>query len=408
MNLRTRLIKASLISAVIFAYLLAVASDWVMFRIMNLRGSYNFVDLYTVFTSAECFEKIGNLVYDMDPNRPLCFYPYGHHLLNVINFLGMQPKWIIWYGVVNFLLVLSILLWMSLGGRDFGIAKALFSFLIIFSPPIWLLLERGNIDGLMLCLVTAAAVLFLKEKNIAGIIIIGASVLVKFYTFPVLIFLFLIMKKKIEKFTIASLVLVITPEVLNDIVIRDLQEPGSIAFGASEITFIINAMLSNLGLSTFEINIKSGHIFGILTSFTVSYFIYSKRFKDVEVMKITNFQQWNILFNLYSLTFISCFFAGMNYDYRLIFCVTAVFCLLNLNPNLFHDKIFMVSSFTSIWFSCFSFGLSNRNFLTLQWLGALSLFIVVGYLLAQLFKSNLQHVAVLTYRKKGMVRFNRA
>ena len=399
MKLRTYLVKATLISAVLFSYLLAVASDWVMFRLMNLRGSYNFVDLYTVFTSAECFEKIGNLVYEMDPNRPLCFYPYGHHLLNVINFLGIPQKWILWYGVVNLVLVLSILLWMSLGTRDIGIPKALFSFLIIFSPPIWLLLERGNIDGLMLCFVTVAAVLFLKEKNIAGIIIISASVLVKFYTFPVLIVLFLVMKKKIEKIIIATLVLFITPEIFKDIVIRDLQEPGAIAFGASEITFIINALLSNLGLSTFEINIKYGHAVGILISFVASYVIYSKRFKNREIKKIENFKQWKIFFNLYSLTFISCFFAGMNYDYRLIFCVTSVFCLLNLNPSLLHDKIFMASSLISIWFTCFSFGLSDRNFLIIQWLGALSLFILVGYLFAQFSALNFRHVAAFPYIK---------
>jgi hypothetical protein len=290
---------------------------------------------------------------------------------------------------------------MSLGTRDIGIAKALFSFLMIFSPPIWLLLERGNIDGLMVCLVTVAAVLFLKEKNIAGIIIISASVLVKFYTFPVLIFLFLIMKKKFEKIILVFLVLVITPEILKDIVIRDLQEPGAIAFGAPQVTFILNALLSNLGLSTFDINVKYGHIFGILISFITSYFIYSKRFKNVEFIQMKNFQQWKISFNLFSLTFISCFFAGMNYDYRLVLCVTAVFCLLNLNPSLLHDKIFIVSSLISIWFTCFSFGLSDRNFLIIQWLGALSLFIVVGYLLAQLFTLNLRHVAALPYRKRS-------
>lgn len=371
-------------SSVILVYTILIVSDWYPFKLMSLRAIFPFVDLYTVLTAAKCFQDIGFEVYTNNAETPLCFFVYGHTLLDLVNFLHLSPQIILLLGYSNILLVLGILLWLSTGIVTNSNRMGWFISSIICSPPIWLLLERGNVDSLIFILLTLVAFLLKEKRELFGLLCINVTILFKFYTLPLLLLAPIFLRKSKSVLIAIVSMIVITPYIYQDIIIRDIQEPGSLAFGTPMVTFWINSVLKRITDTSTVININEGHAAGILFLMLIVYIVYKLKFKNVK--KTTDYANefHSYLFILLSISFLSCFLSGMNYDYRLILMIGSCIALLNFCEARRSDLVFIISMLVGSWLSCFSFGLPSYYFLMLQWVGGLSQFVIAGYFVCEL------------------------
>ena len=351
---------------------------------MSLRAIFPFVDLYTVLTAAKCFQDIGFEVYTNNAETPLCFFVYGHTLLDLVNFLHLSPQIILLLGYSNILLVLGILLWLSSGIVTNSNRMGWFVSSIICSPPIWLLLERGNVDSLIFILLILVAFLLKEKRELFGLLCINVTILFKFYTLPLLLLAPIFLRKSKSVLIAIISMIVITPYIYQDIIIRDIQEPGSLAFGTPMVTFWINSVLKRITDTSTVININEGHAAGILFLMLIVYIVYKLKFKNVK--KTTDYvnEFHSYLFILLSVSFLSCFLSGMNYDYRLIFMIGSCIALLNFCEARRSDLVFIISMLLGSWLTCFSFGLPSYYFLMLQWVGGLSQFVIAGYFVCEL------------------------
>lgn len=143
-------------------------------------------------------------------------------------------------------------------------------------------------------------------------------------------------------------------------VLRDLQKIPNISVAEKSASFgsqIWGNYFNKLGLS---MNTASSSILGmvILILCIVTLFILKTRFNTVaDVFKdFGSVQGFSILlFQSSFLILMSCYLAGMNYDYRLIFlCTTSVgFLLLDgslTRTRLSHNLVWILTIF-SLWFS---------------------------------------------------------
>lgn len=382
-NFRSKSLKYTS-SSVILVYTILIVSDWYPFKLMSLRAILPFVDLYTVLTAAKCFQDIGFQVYINNAETPLCFFVYGHTLLDLVNILHLSPQIILLLGYSNILLVLGILLWLSSGIVTKSNRMGWFVSSIICSPPIWLLLERGNVDSLIFILLILAA-FFLKEKReLFGLLFINVTILFKFYTLPLLLLAPIFLRKSKSVLIAIVSMIVIAPYIYQDIIIRDIQEPGSLAFGTPMVTFWINSVLKRITDTSTLVNINEGHAIGILLLILIVCIVYKLKYKNITKTTDPVDEFYSYLFILSSVSFLSCFLSGMNYDYRLILMVVSCIALLNFREARRSDLVFMAFMQLGSWLTCFSFGLPAQYFLMLQWVGGLSQFVIAGYFVCEL------------------------
>ena len=86
------------------------------------------------------------------------------------------------------------------------------------------------------------------------------------------------------------------------------------------------------------------------------------------------------------LIFVGCYFAGMNYDYRLVFlALGAIPILSELHGK--KRKVLLLLTLVSLWFSCFFFGIEGIVFVSIQAIGDLATSVLVAILVLGLLGS---------------------
>ena len=357
--------------------------DWPLLRQSRIRGIFNFEDFVTIFTSAACFREIGLQIYLPTTEGEFCFYPYGRAFIYFIDLFRIPavaaPALII-------LVALSILELLRRELKDVSKFQTIYILLSLLSPPVWLAIERGNAD-LMICLLVMFAALAMNYKRPGiALVIIFVATIVKFYTLPLLIIL--VVRQYNSKFRSMGILLCLASIVIiySDIKMQNLQQPGSFAFGAPIVTFMLNAVVSNLDLPFEPISVRTGHILGILLIIFLSLLLKRFKFFLVESQASINQNSSIFFFEFLSIVYISCFLLGMNYDYRLIFSVmSGIFFFLTFKVDI-NAKIFAFFWLVSLWLSVYSFGLSPAMHLMIQWLGNIFGFFVIACLIS--FHSN--------------------
>lgn len=154
--------------------------NWPLLKYWGVKGHINFADLNSVLGSADCFRTIGFAIYDY-PIGHECAYNYGSWLMRSISALGLKESHtdlIGWF----FIFGLSFLLAIVVGQVKTKPITLLLGFFVFLSPPVMLLLERGNFDILIIFLIFISAMLMKYKKINLGIVLVFASFLYKFYT----------------------------------------------------------------------------------------------------------------------------------------------------------------------------------------------------------------------------------
>jgi hypothetical protein len=232
-------------------------------------------------------------------------------------------------------------------------------FVYLASPAFWLLFERGNFDLLVFFLVFLAIMTIRTRIEILGIIFVGISALFKFYTLPLLLLIPFLTDKRFIK--ISSIVTFITllPFILwNITLVKTFPNPTFAAFGSPSFGLWVNFFSWRYNLDL-KMSDSIAHLSGLIIFIcltivlTRSGYLQKKldlRWSTVKLRKI------DLTYLFFSATYLICYLAGMNFDYRLIFLIASLIICSIANPTLFQNAFFQLIAHASIWFTFFFFG----------------------------------------------------
>ena len=290
--------------------------SWPLVKTSGWGGGSSFIDLRSVLHAAECSERIGWDIYD--PNKwGDCGYIYGSLLVRLIRWTHLSPALTVGVGWV------FIFLFSLLAGYIFSNLKKLtrlqvgLCVVIFVSPGAMLLLERGNFDILLILLLFAAAFFLQKKWSGIGISIIAFSALLKFYTIPLLfvVTLFLHQRRRIITSLLGSIVVTIL--VLRDLLGIKGEFPDNVMASFGNQIFA-----GYLNYTGFSIPRFYRELIGLLGILICTQLIW--RTGKIKLIKIVqHFQSKNsyavtdYIIGIFSCSYLICFFAGLNYDYRI-------------------------------------------------------------------------------------------
>ena len=309
--------------------------SWPLVKTSGWGGGSPFIDLRSVLHAANCSEKIGWDIYDPN-NWGDCGYIYGSLLIRFIRWAHLSPTLTLGIGWV------FIFLFSALSGYVFSNLKNLsrlqlgICVAIFVSPGAMLLLERGNFDILLILLLFVAAVCLQRKWNGIALTIIALSALFKFYTLPLLFALSVYFKSLPKIICSLSASFFVTFLVLIDLIRIKGEFPENVM--ASFGNQIFGGYLNYLGL---DLSRFLRELIGFLAIFLCSSIIWKMR-KNELVMIVERFQPKNLskltdyIIILFSFSYLICYFAGLNYDYRIPYLTIATLLLL---PILISCKI---------------------------------------------------------------------
>ena len=306
---------------------LVVASGW--------GGGIAFADLRSVLHAADCSETIGWDIYSPDKWGD-CTYIYGSLLIRILRWTNLNSEFTSIIGWV-FILFFSILCGFVLSTlQKLSRVQKIASVLILASPSSMLLLERGNIDIVLMFLLVTTAALLRKGRVSLGLVTIALSSLFKFYTLPLMFLLISRFKNRISIFVGFLFSGLVTLLILRDLNLIKGEFPSNVlgSFG-NQIPWLY---LDYVGVIVPRFY---GELIGLSLCFTAGFalwILYKKIFLKVAVSSLSHstsaFEL--VLQFLFFFTFLVCFFAGVNYDYRLPYLSVPALLLLNsyrdLNP----------------------------------------------------------------------------
>lgn len=356
-------------------------TTWIPLRYWRIWGGGNFVDSDQVLRWADCYTQIGNAIFES--NGVCSGYLYGSTLVRILNFLSLSPTntQALGYGFM-FFLAASIAYTASFF-NNFKANPILF--VIVISPPVLLLAERGNFDILMMLLVISASILFARDFQILALFPLALASLLKFYTLPLFV-LFLILNRGTKRKIITALVsAIVFTRILLDFEMIESKYPSEFSgqFGAS----IWARYLKQLGFrdSGFLINHISGFV--ILVLVAVLTIMVLKRLNTFNLTLCVGQENERVVFYTIFGTHVCCYLSGMNIDYRLIFLFLAsLFYLIRFSQQDDLDsRIILCLTVMSLWLSFPSPGLEPLGDLAIE-----VLTVILGVRFIQLIKQDLK------------------
>lgn len=355
-------------------FVLNEATDWLILRLWSFRGPVQFLDLNTVLTNVDCFEEFSWNVYNTEVGNPCVNYIYGSTLIRILYFLGLGSEQTVLIGYISTIILCLILSNLSL---NFFQASKLRSFVFVIavvSPPTLLLVERANFDWLIFSLVYLGCFLFATHRRRFGLIVVALSALIKFYSFPLLLFALFLTKSRKE--VIFGCVVAVLSLV---IILRDLTLLNTIYVAGWNATFGNNIWASyltmlDIKLSTFASSILGFSITAILV--IILHFIIPN--SQIHEYKFRSSSTTEYFASFSMIIFLACFFAGINFDYRLVFLIPALW-LVSENVGL---GLFKFYSFLHVVTFVFSYPV-----LKFQPIGDLSINLIVALMILIIFRN---------------------
>jgi len=364
-------------------------SQWWLLKVQNnLGGGPIYRDLESVLIAARCYERIGDSVYS---TVETCGYQYGIFLLQFIQFFNLDSINLVLLGGFFVLLVFLILL----GVAVFSVRttrQAVIAFLLVASPGPWLLFERGNIDILIIPLISLAAVFINSRLSIVAIILIAVTALMKFYTLPLLLVYILIEKRVFLRIVAAISIFVVTPIILYDIsrVSVEFPNPTFVAFGLPSPGLWLNFFAWRFDVPI-ELQGPQLYFLGYLIFFSCVYLMYfsplRKKFSFEPLLPSAGHTLGKNLFLLFSSVYLFCFLAGMNYDHRLTSLIISLLLLNVVFPKNRPSRWFLSVQIGALWATIFFFGVTGPIHVFLAIFGNICQLILVVYLLGAMYRT---------------------
>lgn len=373
-TIRQNRVVTSLIASLGLAgfYFFQIVGSWPGLRSSGVRGPRDFIDQESILYSANCFKQLGRSVYSLDVDPSTCGgFQYSIELLRFLNFSRLSSlssytigTAFIWSTIAIFSFFLYLI-------RRKGKADNFVAILALTSPGIWLLFERGNYDALIYILIIAGLILLKSKFHELGILLIGVTVLMKFYTLPLYFLSILLLKRKTSRRIASILAIPLTVYIL--ILIKQVALFPStwyVSFGFKSLGLYFQLVIQEKFLSSYQINLATSLLFGLAFLGLLLMLLIRLEVRPSFLAKTHPSDEWarGIYFGML-VVFLSCFFAGMNFDYRLIYPATLIaISPLVLSNNRFRS-IMVISGLAAILLSTYSFGLHGIPALMIQFAG---------------------------------------
>ncbi len=317
MGTKTQLKVFTIQTSCIFLYFSFMqVTTWIPLRYWSIWGGGNFLDTWQVLRFADCYQEIGLDIYRTDVGE-CSSYLYGRSLVQALAFfnIGQDMTQLVGY-LFLLLFAISISSVFLIGSKS----DALILILVLLSPPVQLLAERGNFDIVVIFGLSVATYLTRRKHEAAAVFVIFIITLMKFYTAPLLL-LFTIVGKQLRTKLIAAVLLASSAIVIQrDIAITDTAYPlGAYSqFGMKIWGEYLN--LFNLTSGSDSRNLAISLIVLLFCCFSIVLF---KKWINL-IIEFPPIWQKNAS-QLFFLTFIASYLAGTNFDYRLTILFFAVF-----------------------------------------------------------------------------------
>ena len=328
--------------------------DWPIMRSNGERYRPDFFDLSTVLKGVECYKDIGFAVYSSSSESG-CAFNYGSSLLIIFSKLGLgvrHTNLIGWLFICSVSIVFAILI---VHIRKTSLYLQVVSILVLISPPVHFLLERGNIDILIFIITTAVGYCMYYGPKWLGVILAITASTFKFYSFPVLL-LFYTKYRAVAAHVFLSVLVTITAVYMfvdleriysgfgipggfnfkfgNSVIARGLDSLDNITQGNSTIYKLIGFLF--LALIYFALRIMPDSLVSGLHR-------YDAR-KEPSV--------WQVIQIPLLIAFLSCYFFSESNEYRLIFLIIPLLIFLSNHSFSRSTSIFLYTlTLLVFWFS---------------------------------------------------------
>jgi hypothetical protein len=397
-----RILTAIAASGTVFIfYGFQLFTSWSTLKSSGVRGSGDYIDQTSVLNSATCFKKFGSDIYKTDLEQANCGgFIYSLELLRVLNFFDLTTKDSFFLGTVFMWLTISTMCLVFFIIRNYGKTHYAIALIACLSPGVWLLLERGNYDEFVFCLVVAAGILLGSKRQFLGVVILGLTVLIKFYTLPAFLFSILMLNSKKTRRLLLLLAVPLFLHTLNLILlVPAFPSTWNVSFGLKSFGLYLEFAAQRLIDLSFTIPPVLTLIPGLvlLIFFTLLMMRHGIQ-PSMRVEESAKTLKIRRLYNLILVVFLSCYFAGMNFDYRLIY----LSFLVSISSVIFHGNRYsalsLISGLSALTFNTFLFGLHGLPALAIQLVGDLSLSLYIATQLVYLLKT-----ALIIRRKKRYI-----
>ena len=294
-------------------------TKWIPLRFWGATSGEHFVDTQQILNSAGCVDS--NLSFKM---TELCSnYIYGISLIRSIHWFHISP---LLTGLIGYLFLGILAAVLAEASYRSGTSKLIY-LAVILSPPVILLSERANFDILMLALVFMAALLSHQDRVGYSTVILAIASLIKFYTAPLMLLVSVSSKKRISRVSAFSLASIVLLQVADEIFGKKLSaspQTENVYNNGSGFGFDIWSGYLPRFRGLIQINEKFvGYVLSssiVLLLILATMWAIKKGKINTSLKTIHNPKAYRV-FEFFLATHLSCYFAGVSIDYRLIFIV---------------------------------------------------------------------------------------
>ena len=332
-------------------YLFIIFQDlirWPILEFARVVSPIKYRDTSWVLADADCHRDIGARIYGLESETGCPGYLYGRPLLMVLNFLRIEEV-----DTQVFVQVMRVLFSIALAITIVHLSKKLpqhgyIAALVLLSPGTQLMLYNGNFDLLIFALVVFGYVAISRKQVVIGLMIIFLSGIFKFYTIPLLLLMLLIVPKLGHKIFSVFLFFIACFSAVADLKLMQVPIPSS---GYAQFGFnVYSKYLQQVGFA-FAPSIEFSVSLGVFALSLLVMFFLGRQTKLLTLSEVPeNFSIFLVLASV----FIACYFAGLNYDPRLVFLTLAgVFLIIFSDQGFFRSSIFALI----VWSSLLSCGI---------------------------------------------------
>lgn len=311
---RLKVTVVSLVGITLF-YIAQYKYNWPFLRYSLLSAGNNNADFRWIVDSANCSTVTDTPVESGDPCSN---YLYGRVLLKIIQIghIGSNNAQTIGYAIAFLGLISLLHLIVPRYLKDqLSLREYLLCVLILILWPTQLIIQRANIDIAIFILLLVAS-RYGEKRPVSSSVLIALTAVCKFYTLPLLILFFVFYSKKGNRIIMGVILLISGSICLRDILkVRvSINQNGSGQFGLKAVYLD----LLNIG---FDKNVSLAASILIVVVMVALLIRHKSKIGKYKKIQTTTF--------IFGITFLSCYFAGMNYDYRLLFALPAVVAILS-------------------------------------------------------------------------------
>ena len=320
---------------------------WVWARIPEMHP--RFADLRMITSTADCVRKGGWDFFSKSCDIYGREYNYPTVWARTFGFFGLGEKYTVIIGLLIGLILISTFAtlagYVALHRRSW--LHLIFVCASVVSPPVALLLERGNTDMFIVILIALAAFCFEKKPLLSALL---SSLATGLKLFPGLVGVYFL-QSRIQRhvlfvFVLLTVILVIPSVDILGVISQRTPQTRSYSFGASSsLAIFAPGALSIKGIQLLPIN--------LLITVGSSAFLYMLR-PEWFINSARHFTERSFgtsLFDFGGLAFIGTYLTGTRFDYSLSLLVLVI-TAISLSDH--RDKVLLIMQcliIISLWFA---------------------------------------------------------